>query len=95
MYASVEMLLKFCAANFPSEFTSENPREKSGAAHTARSFKPKISHWLSRHFTHVACDDRIHSALVDSSTNKSLKFFARKFLRTQEGHETKTDDPMC
>jgi hypothetical protein len=70
MYASVEMLLKFCAVNFFSEFRDEELRKKCGAAHTADSFKLKIPHWLSRHFTRVTLDDRIHSALVDFSTIK-------------------------
>ncbi len=74
MYASVEMLLKFCAEKFSSESTGEKPRKKSGSAHTQLSFKLKISHWLLRHFTRAQRDDRIHSALVKFSTNKILNF---------------------
>lgn len=71
MYVSVEMLLKFYAENFPSESTGSKHRKKSGSAHIITSFKLKISRWLSRYFTHASLDDRIHSALVDFSTNKN------------------------
>jgi hypothetical protein len=71
MYGSVEMLLKFCAENFPFEFTGQESREKSIAAHTHLSFKLEISHWRSRYFTRVSPGDRIHSALVEIFNNNS------------------------
>jgi hypothetical protein len=80
MYGSVEMLLKFCVENFHFEFTVQESREKSTPAHARFSFKLKISHWRSRYFTRVSPDDRIHSALVDSSST-ILKFFAESFFR--------------
>ena len=80
MYGSVEMLLKFYAANFHFEFTGHESREKSIPAHTSFSFKLKISHWRPRYFTRSAPDDRIHFALVDSSST-ILKFFAGHFSR--------------
>jgi hypothetical protein len=70
MYASVEMLLKFCAEKFSSECTARQPREKSSAAHTFNFCKVENSHWLSRYFTHWVPPDRIQFALVDSSTDK-------------------------
>ena len=69
MYGSVEMLLKFCAENFPFEFTGHESREKSIPAHASFSFKLKISHCLSRYFTRVSANDRIHSALVKTFIN--------------------------
>jgi len=73
------MLLKFYAENFPFEFTAQESREKPIPAHAQFSFKLKISHWRSRYFTRVAHGDRIHSALVDSSST-ILKFFAGQFF---------------
>ncbi len=70
MYASVEMLLKFCAEKFSSECTGRKSREKSGEAHTFRFCKVQNSHWLSCHFTQWVPPDRIQFALVDSSTDK-------------------------
>ena len=85
MYGSVEMLLKFYAENFPFKFTDQESREKSRVAHAITSFKVKISHWRSRHFTRAASDDRIHSALLDFSTNKFLNFSRGNFHATWEG----------
>jgi hypothetical protein len=85
MYGSVEMLLKFYAENFSFKFTGQESRAKSRVAHAMTSFKPKLSHWRSRHFTRVASDDRIHSALLDFSTNKFLNFSRDNFHATREG----------
>src|SRR5438128_11991898 len=79
MYASVEMLLKFCVENFFSECACEKSRAKSTPAHIWNSFKLNFSHWRLRHFTRTSCDDRIHSALVDFSTTKFFKLFAQQF----------------
>jgi CheY-like chemotaxis protein len=79
MYGSVEMLLKFYAANFHFRFTGQESREKYTPAHARFSFKLKISHWRSRYFTRVSLNDRIHSALVESSST-ILKFFAGQFF---------------
>jgi hypothetical protein len=79
------MLLKFYAENFSSESTGNEGRTKSGSAHIVASFKLKISHWLSRYFTRAVLDDRIHSALVDFSTNKILIFRAAVLSRSVEG----------
>jgi hypothetical protein len=80
MYGSVEMLLKFCAENFHFRFTGQEYREKSIPAHASFSFKLKISHWRPRYFTRVSPSDRIHSALVETSST-ILKFFAGQFSR--------------
>ena len=96
MYGSVEMLLKFCAENFPFEFTGQESREKSTPAQTRCSFKLKISHWRSRHFTRALSDDRIHSALVEIINQYFLKLFrAAVFTRTWKANETKTYDSLC
>jgi len=80
MYGSVEMLLKFYAENFHFRFTGQESREKPSPAHARFSFKLKISHWRSRYFTRIAPNDRIHSALVETSST-ILKFFAEQFFR--------------
>lgn len=80
MYGSVEMLLKFYAENFPFELTGRESREKSVSAHAHFSFKLKISHWRWRYFTRAFPNDRIHFALVESSST-ILKFFAGHFSR--------------
>ena len=85
MYGSVEMLLKFYAENFSFKSTGQESREKSRVAHAMTSFKPEISHWRSRHFTGVVSDDRIHSALLDFSTDKFLNFLRGSFHATWEG----------
>jgi hypothetical protein len=75
MYGSVEMLLKFYAENFPFEFTGQESRENSIAAHARSSFNLKIWHWRRRYFTRTVRDDRIHSALVEILIHKFLKIF--------------------
>ena len=96
MYGSVEMLLKFCAENFAFKFTGQESREKSRVAHAMISFKPKLSHWRSRHFTRIASGDRIHSALLDFSTNKFLNFSRGNFTRyLGKADETKTYNSLC
>jgi hypothetical protein len=77
MCGSVEMLLKFCAENFPFEFTGYKSRRKSSPAHATVSFKLKISRWRSRYFTRAAPGDRIHSALVEIFDQQILKTFSR------------------
>jgi hypothetical protein len=95
MCGSVEMLLKFCAENFPFEFTGYKSRRKSSPAHATVSFKLKISRWRSRYFTRAAPGDRIHSALVEIF-NQILKIFrAAVFTRTWKADETKTYDSLC
>jgi two-component system response regulator CpxR len=74
MYASVEMLLKFYAENFPSKCTAQKLHETRGAAHTLTFCKVENSHWLSRHFTQRVPPGRIHFALVDSPIRK-FEFF--------------------
>jgi hypothetical protein len=94
MYASVEMLLKFCAENFSFECTGENIREKSAHAHTPSFCKVEISHWHPRYFTRVASADRIHLALVDFS-NKIFPFFSRMHSAlVGMSDETEKNDPM-
>jgi CheY-like chemotaxis protein len=81
MYGSVEMLLKFCAENFPFKFTGQESRRKSSPAHATVSFKRRISRWRLRYFTRAASGDRIHSALVEIFNRQTLKFFALQFSR--------------
>jgi hypothetical protein len=81
MYGSVEMLLKFCAANFSSECTASRIREKQAQAHTSRFGKKEISRWHSRYLPRSTPTDRIHLALVNFSTKISLIFFAATWLR--------------
>jgi hypothetical protein len=94
MYASVEMLLKFCAENFSFKCTGENIREKSAHAHTPRFCNEEISHWHPRYFTRVASVDRIHLALVDFSNN-FFPFFSRMHSAlVGMSDETEKNDPM-
>ncbi len=96
MYGSVEMLLKFYAENFHFKFTRQKSRRKSIPAHTTASFKLKISHWRSRHFTHAAANDRIHSALLEIINYKFLKIFrVEVFTRIWKANETKTYNSLC
>jgi len=69
MYASVEMLLKFCAENFSFKCTGTKSRVNSCPAHPRHFCKVENSHWLSRHFTRRVRTDRIQFALVHFSTN--------------------------
>ena len=64
MYASVEMLLKFCAEKFSFNCTGPRIREKCGPARTSQFCKEEKSRWRSRHFTQPLPAIRIHFALV-------------------------------
>ncbi len=68
MYASVEMLLKFCAENFSSNCTGTFLRQKCGQAHTPRICNEEIWHWRSRYFTRSLCTATIQFASVNLST---------------------------
>ena len=78
MYGSVEMLLKFCAANFFSECAASRIREKQGHAHTSRFGNKEISRLHSRYLPRRASADRIHLALVNFSTKIVLIFLQRQ-----------------
>jgi hypothetical protein len=77
MYASVEMLLKFFAENFPSESKAAEVGEKPGAAQSSQFCNREYSHWRPRHFTHTWIADRIHFALIETSNNHLKFFFVR------------------
>jgi hypothetical protein len=95
MYGSVEMLLKFYAENFHFRFTGQESREKPTPAHARFTFKLKISHWRLRYFTRTAPNDRIHSALVETSST-ILKFSRNSFSALfGKVHETKTNYSLC
>ncbi len=83
MYASVEMLLKFCAENFSFNCTGARIREKRGQAHTWPFCNEEKQRWRSRHFTQPLFTARIHFALVDFSPTILLTF-ARQSSRCQE-----------
>jgi hypothetical protein len=76
MYASVEMLLNFYAANFFSECIVAPVRKKRGHAYTPDFCNEEIWHWRSRYFTQPHSVDRIHFALVNNST-KIIPIFLR------------------
>jgi hypothetical protein len=98
MYASVEMLLKFCAENFFFKSTGHQVRAKRESAQTPPICNEENSRWLRRHFTRKRSADRIQFALLDSSTDNLLNFSGALllFARPQESpcDETEKNYPL-
>jgi hypothetical protein len=82
------MLLKFCVENSFSEHARKNSRKKYGAPRPIASLRPQFSHWLKRHFTGVVVEDRIHSALIEFSTNNLSNFSRGRFRAIGKADET-------
>src|SRR6476661_9336868 len=95
MYASVEMLLKFCAANCSFNCTGPRIREKRGPAHTPDFCKEEKTHWRSRHFTQPLPAVRIHFALVEFSPTISPIFCAAGFALVGTCNETEKNHSLC
>jgi two-component system, OmpR family, response regulator CpxR len=89
MYASVEMLLKFCVENFRFKCTDGKLRAKRGCAQTPPICNEENLRWLRRHFTRDGSADRIQFALVDFSAENCEIFRARSVRALRKAREMK------
>jgi len=71
MYASVEMLLKFCGEKFFYEVHIANVRGKRASSCTLKFFPRRISHLHLGYFTGAPAPDRILLASDEFSVNKN------------------------